>query len=128
MDILIVEPRPERQRQLRTILSSLGHRTTSIDSVVDFTRAMTALRKKKYDICFLALNPPQTSATTFLKEIRMSSVNKNLAVVVIIGPGAKKEDITTLIQVGATSFLAYPFSACNVEDAIKKALEERDLS
>jgi len=50
MRILIAEPDAMRQRQLRTILSSIGHRSADIDTVTDARGLTSNVRKKRYDI------------------------------------------------------------------------------
>lgn len=118
MKILIVEPDPNRQRQLRTILASLGHKSGEIDTVTDAKSAINTLRKKRFDCTFLAMQPP-LDALALLKEMRSGS-SKGLPSIVYSSE-VTKENVVSAAEAGATTFLAYPFSVSDVEAVIKQA-------
>ena len=120
MKILIVEPDANRQRQLRTILSSLGHKSGEIETVVDAKSAINTLRKKRFDCTFLAMTSG-IDALALLKEIRGGASGKSLPSIVYSSE-VTKENVVAAAEAGATTFLAYPFSVSDVENVMKKAL------
>lgn len=122
MKILIVEPDTNRQRQLRTILSSLGHKSGEIESVPDSKTAISVIRKKRFDCCFICLGAAGLDAIDLLKNIRSGGSSRSLPVV-IFSPDVTKENVITSHESGANGFLAYPFSVSDVETVLIKALQ-----
>lgn len=123
MKILIVEADPNRQRQLRTILTSLGHKSAEVESVVDAKSAMNLLRKKRFDCGFIAIGTTAVDGLALLKDIKGSPSNKSLAIVAF-SMEVTKENVIACAEVGASSFLAYPFSVSDVESSMKQALSK----
>lgn len=119
MKILIVEPDPNRQRQLRTILASLGHKSGELETVSDSKSAINTLRKKRFDCVFLAMCPG-LDALALLKEIRSGSSSRSLPCIVY-SSDVTKENVVSAAEAGANTFLAYPFSVSDVESVIKQA-------
>src|SRR4051794_14030910 len=109
MNMLIVDPDANRQRQLRTILASLGYKTTNIDSIADLNAALATLQKKRFDCCFLAMTEPRTDSYSVLKAIRAAVPTKAIPVIVF-GSDATRENVLSAVEAGASSFLAYPFT------------------
>ena len=119
MKILIIEADPNRQRQLRTILTSLGHKSADIESVNDAKSAIASLRKKRVDCCFVALSA-QVDAVALVKEIRGGASSRGTPVIVFSSE-VTKENVISSAEAGASSFLAYPFSVSDVESSMKQA-------
>jgi len=118
MKILIVEPDAMRQRQLRTILASLGHKSAEIETVPDAKAAINTLRKKRFEMTFLSMSPP-LDGIALLKEIRAGSSTKSLPSIVY-SSDVTKENVISAAEAGATTFLAYPFSVSDVELVMKQ--------
>ena len=118
MKILIVEPDTNRQRQLRTILSSLGHKSGELENALDVKAGINAIRKKRFDCAFVTLTPP-TDGLAFVKEIRGSNSTKSMALIVYSSE-VTKENVISAAEAGATTFLAYPFSVSDVELVLKQ--------
>lgn len=123
MKILIVEADPNRQRQLRTILTSLGHKSAEVESVSDAKAAMNTLRKKRFDCGFVAIGTSPVDGLALVKEIKSSASSKSIAIVAFSGE-VTKENVIACAEAGAASFLAYPFSVSDVESAMKQALSK----
>jgi CheY-like chemotaxis protein len=121
MKILITESDPFRQRQLRTILTSLGHKSAEIEAVSDSKSTMGSLRKKKFDVAFLCHDAGGVNALEIVKELRSGS-SKSLPIV-LYSPNLSKEVLLEGHQVGANGFLSYPFSVSDVESSILSALK-----
>lgn len=124
MKILIVESDTNKQRQLRTILTSLGHKSADIESVSDNRSALSALRKKRYDCAFLELVSGGVDGMGLLKDIRTSGSSRSLPVV-IYGGDITKENVIAAHEAGASGFLAYPFSVSDVENVILRAIAKK---
>ncbi|MFN8389765.1 MAG: response regulator [Bdellovibrionota bacterium] len=122
MKTLIVEPDPNRQRQLRTILSSLGHKSGEIETVADAKTAINTLRKKRFDCVFVSMAPP-IEALPLVKEMRGGSGAKSLPIIVYSSE-VTKENVIAAAEAGANTFLAYPFSVSDVENVIKQAFQK----
>jgi two-component system chemotaxis response regulator CheY len=122
MKILIVEPDATRQRQLRTILASLGHKSGDTETAPDAKSAINVLRKKRFDCAFLAMSP-SLDALALLRELRSGSGSKSLPAVVYSSE-VTKENVIAAAEAGATTFLAYPFSVSDVENVIQRAIQK----
>ena len=121
MKILISENDPTRQRQLRTILTSLGHKSANIETATDGKSTMSSAKKKKYDIMFLCHDSTGLNAIEILKELKSSS-SKNVPII-FFSPSMSKEVLLEAHQIGACGFLTYPFSVSDVEDSILRAIK-----
>lgn len=124
MKILIVEPDTSRQRQLRTILSSIGHKSGEIETANDSKGAISLLRKKRFDISFVAMDAEQFDALELLKNIRTGGSSRGLPVVMYT-PDVTKDKVVGAHEAGASGFLAYPFSVSDVETVIIRATKVR---
>ena len=126
MKIYIVEPDVPRQRQLRTILSSIGHRSGDIESQTESKAALSELRKRRYD-CVFIYNGEELDGLKILKDLRSGASSRNIAVVVY-SLKTTKDSVMGAIQAGASTFLAYPFSVTDVEEALKKAQKKNNTT
>ena len=122
MRILIAEPDAIRQRQLRTILSSIGHRSADIDTVTDQRTLTSNVRKKRYDVIFLSHAPSEgMDALKVVGDLKAGS-SKSVPVV-IFSTMMDRELVLGANEAGANGFLGYPFSVGDVEDAVKTAMK-----
>ena len=120
MKILIVEPDTNRQRQLRTILTSLGHKSADVETANDSKSALSLLRKKRFDCGFICMGSPQMDGMELLKGLRGGASTKSLPLIVYSGE-VTKENVIAAHEAGSSAFLAYPFSVSDVETALIKA-------
>ncbi len=122
MRILVAEPDPIRQRQLRTILSSMGHRSADIDTVTDQRSLTSSVRKKRYDIIFLCHAPNEGMDALKVVEDLKSGSSKSVPVV-LFSTMMDRELVLGANQAGANGFLGYPFSVNDVEAAVRTAIK-----
>ena len=120
MKIIIVEADANRQRQLRTILTSLGHKSAEVETTLDDKSAISLLRKKRFDCGFVSLGSGYFDAIKLLKNIRTGGTSRNLPVVMYAAE-VTKENVLASHESGANGFLAYPFSVSDVEAVLLKA-------
>jgi CheY-like chemotaxis protein len=119
MVILIVDGNLHRQRQLKTVLGSLGYKTAAVECVPDFKSGLTALRQRRFDCCFVAMSVTKEQTRTLLDEVRAGPVSKSL-IIIVFGPSATKEDVVCAIEAGANLFLTYPFTPQHVESILAR--------
>ncbi|HMO18072.1 MAG TPA: response regulator [Oligoflexia bacterium] len=120
MRILITESDATRQRQLRTILTSLGHKSADIETASDSKSALSMIRKKRYDVAFFCHEGSSFNGLELIRELR-GGTSKSLPIV-LFSPNMSREILLEANQVGANGFLSYPFSVSDVEDALTTAL------
>jgi len=121
MRIIIAEPDTSRQRQLRTILTSLGHKSADVETALDSKTTMSLLRKKRFDIAFFCHAPLSFDGLKLVQDIR-SSNSKSLPIV-LYSSSLDRETLLSANECGANGFLAYPFSVSDVEDSIATAIK-----
>jgi PleD family two-component response regulator len=121
MKILIIEKEASRQRQLRTILASMGHKSADIEICPDAKSALGLLKKRKFDIAFICISAPQNDELTLVREIRGGRFLASLPIVAY-APEVSREGVIEAKEAGVTSFLAYPFSVNDVEGVITQSV------
>jgi two-component system chemotaxis response regulator CheY len=120
LKILLIDNEAQRQRNLRTILASLGYKSGDVESIEDGQNALSLLKKKVFN-CIIIFNEMQkTSGIEILKDIRSNSRLKGIPVI-IYSADVSKDVIASAVQAGANGFLGYPFSASDVESALRQA-------
>ena len=120
MKILIVEPDTNKQRQLRTILTSLGHKSADVETTNDKKGAISLLRKKRFDCAFADMDEETVAAIDLVKDVRSGGSSRGLPII-LYSAVVTKESVLSSHDAGARGFLAYPFSVSTVEAAIAKA-------
>ncbi len=121
MKILITESDPNRQRQLRTILTSLGHKSANIETASDGKSTMSSARKKKFDMMFLCHEIGGINGLELIKELKSSSFKS--VPIILFSPNLSKEVLLEGHQIGANGFLSYPFSVNDVESSMIMAIK-----
>ncbi len=117
MRILIFESDTNRQRQLRTILASLGHKSAEIETVPDAKSATNLMRKKRFEVIFISTGAG-ADRLPFLRDLK-GGAGKGI-VVIVYSADVTKENVLAAVEAGATTFLGYPFSVSDVEGVLKQ--------
>ncbi len=120
---LIIDTEPTRQRNLRSILSSLGYKSGEVESIDNAEAALAILKKKKYECVFLSMTLSGIEGLDLLKQIRDNSRLREVPVVVFSSE-VSKENVVSSVQAGASSFMGHPFSVSDVESVLKLALRK----
>jgi CheY-like chemotaxis protein len=120
MKILIAEPVTSRQRQLRTVLAALGHRSSDIEVVTDPSSTLAAMKQRHFD-CVITSHTEGFDGAALVHEIRRDSHLQSLPVV-LYSPKLTKELILAVAGAGTRHFLAYPFTVRDVEAVIHNAV------
>jgi CheY-like chemotaxis protein len=122
MKILIIDSEMTRQRNLRSILSSLGYKSAEIDSADDPNVGISNMKKKTYNVVFMYREFPKVSGIEILQEIRSNARFRGVPIV-LYSSEINKDVIVEGVQAGANSFLGYPFSVSDVESAMAQAIK-----
>lgn len=124
MKICIIDNETLRQRNLRSILASLGYKSADVESFDDEVNGLGNLKKKNFGAVFINLELPRMSGLDLLREIRTNTRLKHLPVI-IYSAEVSKENVVASVQAGASNFLGYPFSVSDVESALHVALKTK---
>ena len=124
MRILIIDAEPRRPRQLRVILSCLGHRLTNVLNVGDLKAACGLLNKRPFDCVFLHIERSDGGAFEAVQFVRARALPSTK--VFVYGPTPTREHVLEAHSAGASSFLVYPFTTGDVEGAINPFRNQRN--
>ena len=83
--------------------------------------ALTKLRGTKFDFVVSDLNMPNMNGFELLRQIRADAALKALPVLLVTAE-AKKEDIVTAAQIGASGYIVKPFTKATLEEKLGKIL------
>ncbi|MFN7836147.1 MAG: chemotaxis response regulator CheY [Burkholderiaceae bacterium] len=116
---LIVDDFSTMRRIVRTLLKEVGF--NNAEEAEDGVMALTKLRGGGYDFVVSDLNMPNMNGFELLGAIRADAALKHLPVLLVTAE-AKKEDIVTAAQMGASGYVVKPFTKAVLEDKLKKIL------
>lgn len=118
MSHLIIDTDQKRQQQLRAVLVSLGTRSTAIQIAQDVSTGRSALARRQFECCFVFVKPTLPELLEAVTGLRPSVCILNSPLVVYT-QGATRDFVGDVIRSGASYLLAYPFTARNVELALR---------
>ncbi|MFO1282253.1 MAG: chemotaxis response regulator CheY [Burkholderiales bacterium] len=117
MKILIVDDFSTMRRIVRNLLKEIGY--MNAEEAEDGAAALTKLRGSKFDFVVSDLNMPNMNGFELLREIRADPALKALPVLLVTAE-AKKEDIVTAAQIGASGYIVKPFTKATLEEKMAK--------
>ena len=116
---LVVDDFSTMRRIVRNLLREIGH--TNIEEAEDGQVALNKLRAGTFDFVVSDLNMPNMNGFELLREIRADAALKSLPVLLVTAE-AKREDIVTAAQIGASGYIVKPFTKATLEDKLEKIL------
>ena len=119
LKFLIVDDFSTMRRIVRNLLKELGH--ANADEAEDGVDALSKLKANKYDFVVSDLNMPNMNGFELLRSIRADAGLKSLPVLLVTAE-AKKEDIVTAAQIGASGYIVKPFTKATLEEKLWKIL------
>ncbi len=119
MKFLIVDDFSTMRRIVRNLLKELGYQNA--EEAEDGVDALSKLRGAKYDFVVSDLNMPNMNGFELLRTIRADAALKALPVLLVTAE-AKKEDIVTAAQIGASGYIVKPFTKATLEEKLTKIL------
>jgi two-component system chemotaxis response regulator CheY len=119
MRFLIVDDFSTMRRIIRNILKEIGY--VNADEAEDGQAALVKLRASEFDFVVSDINMPVMNGFELLQSIRADEALKGLPVLMVTAE-ARKEDIVTAAQSGASGYIVKPFTKATLEEKVQKIL------
>ncbi len=116
---LVVDDFSTMRRIVRNLLKEIGH--SNVDEAEDGQVAFNKLKAGSFDFVVSDLNMPNMNGFELLRQIRADAALKTLPVLLVTAE-AKKEDIVTAAQIGASGYIVKPFTKATLEEKLGKIL------
>ena len=121
MKFLIVDDFSTMRRIVRNLLKEIGY--ANADEAEDGVVALAKLRASHFDFVVCDLNMPNMNGFELLNSIRGDETLKALPVLLVTAE-AKKEDIVTAAQSGASGYIVKPFTKATLEEKLNKIVQK----
>jgi len=121
MNILVVDDFPTMRRIVKNLLKDLGFE--NVEEAEDGADALGKLRSQSFDFVVSDWNMPNMDGLTLLKHIRADDDLAHLPVLMITAE-AKKENIISAAQSGASGYIVKPFTAATLQEKLEKIFEK----
>ncbi|HET7633402.1 MAG TPA: chemotaxis response regulator CheY [Burkholderiales bacterium] len=121
MKFLIVDDFSTMRRIVRNLLKEIGY--GNADEAEDGSVALNKLKGAPYDFVVSDLNMPNMNGFDLLRSIRADQALKALPVLLVTAE-AKKDDIITAAQIGASGYIVKPFTKATLEEKVNKILQK----
>jgi len=119
MKILIVDDFSTMRRIVRNLLKEIGY--NNADEAEDGQVALNKLKSESFDFVVSDLNMPNMNGFELLHAVRADPTLKSLPVLLVTAE-AKKEDIITAAQAGASGYIVKPFTKATLEEKLNKII------
>ena len=121
LKFLIVDDFSTMRRIVRNLLKEIGYQNA--DEAEDGSVALQKLKAGSFDFVVSDLNMPNMNGFELLRNIRADDKLKTLPVLLVTAE-AKKEDIVTAAQIGASGYIVKPFTKATLEEKVQKILQK----
>jgi len=121
MKFLVVDDFSTMRRIVRNLLKELGF--MNVDEAEDGAVALSRLTSEHFDFVVTDWNMPNMDGLTLLQQIRANPQLKHLPVLMITAE-AKKENIVSAAQAGASGYIVKPFTAATLSEKLNKIFEK----
>ena len=118
---LIVDDFSTMRRIVRNLLKEVGY--ANADEAEDGSVALNKLKGGGFDFVVTDLNMPNMNGFELLHAIRGDGELKSLPVLLVTAE-AKKEDIITAAQAGASGYIVKPFTKATLEEKLNKIVQK----
>ena len=122
---LIVDDFSTMRRIVRNLLKEVGY--PNADEAEDGSIALSKLKGGGFDFVVTDLNMPNMNGFELLNAIRADGT-LNKVPVLLVTAEAKKEDIITAAQVGASGYIVKPFTKATLEEKLDKIVQKLQLA
>jgi two-component system chemotaxis response regulator CheY len=119
LKFLVVDDFSTMRRIVKNLLKEIGY--SNSDEAEDGAVALGKLKAQHYDFVVSDLNMPNMSGFELLASIRADPKLKHLPVLLVTAE-AKKEDIITAAQMGASGYIVKPFTKATLEEKLNKII------
>jgi len=120
MKFLIVDDFSTMRRIMRNLLKDLGYHNA--DEAENGVAALQKLKSGRFDFVVSDVNMPNMNGFELLKTIRADASLKALPVLLVTAE-AKREDIVSAAQAGASGYIVKPFTKATLEEKLNKIIE-----
>ena len=117
---LIVDDFSTMRRIIRNLLKEIGY--GNADEAEDGQAALAKLRAGSFDFVVSDINMPNMNGFELLSSIRSDDALKHLPVLMVTAE-ARKEDIVSAAQAGASGYIVKPFTRATLEEKLQKILQ-----
>ncbi|MCX7961790.1 MAG: chemotaxis response regulator CheY [Burkholderiales bacterium] len=121
LKFLIVDDFSTMRRIVRNLLKELGY--PNADEAEDGREALAKLRGGGFGFVVSDVNMPNMNGFELLRAIRADAQLKSLPVLMVTAE-ARKEDIITAAQAGASGYIVKPFTKATLEEKVNKILQK----
>ena len=121
MKFLIVDDFSTMRRIVRNLLKEIGY--TNADEAEDGQAALAKLKNGNFEFVVSDINMPNKNGFELLTQIKSDAALKHLPVLMVTAE-AKKEDIVTAAQAGASGYIVKPFTKATLEEKVNKIIEK----
>ena len=121
LKFLIVDDFSTMRRIIRNLLKEIGY--ANADEAEDGQAALTKLRGGAFDFVVCDINMPNMNGFELLTSIRGDAALKHIPVLMVTAE-ARKEDIVTAAQSGASGYIVKPFTKATLEEKLLKILQK----
>jgi two-component system chemotaxis response regulator CheY len=118
---LVVDDFSTMRRIVRNLLKEVGY--ANVDEAEDGSVALAKLKGGGFDFVVTDLNMPNMNGFELLTAIRGDEALRGLPVLLVTAE-AKKEDIVTAAQAGASGYIVKPFTKATLEDKLNKIIQK----
>ena len=118
LNILVIDDDILTRREIKQMLSYVGHKMTSVESGV---KALQLLKSNHYDLIFLDLKMPSMDGIDVLKVIKMQDVK---SYIILITAYATIETAVEALKLGAYDYIRKPFQPKQLQDIVDKVMDE----
>jgi two-component system chemotaxis response regulator CheY len=119
MKFLIVDDFSTMRRIVRNLLKEIGY--TNADEAEDGQAALAKLKNGNFEFVVSDINMPNMNGFELLTQIKSDAALKHLPVLMVTAE-AKKEDIVTAAQAGASGYIVKPFTKATLEEKVNKII------
>lgn len=121
---LVVDDFPTMRRIVKNLLKELGYER--VEEAEDGAAALERLRDGGFDVVISDWNMPNLDGLSMLKAIRADAALARMPVLMVTAE-AKKQNIISAAQAGASGYIVKPFTAATLEEKLNKILEKSGL-
>jgi two-component system chemotaxis response regulator CheY len=114
---LVVDDFSTMRKIVKSLLKDIGYE--NFEEAEDGQKALEVLAKSPIDFVVSDLNMPNMNGFELLSTIRGDAKYKHLPVLLVTAE-AKKEDIVTAAQLGASGYIVKPFTKQTLEEKLQK--------
>jgi two-component system chemotaxis response regulator CheY len=118
---LVVDDFSTMRRIVRNLLKELGF--ANVEEAEDGAVALQMLQSAPFDFVVTDWNMPNMDGLQLLQSIRATAQLRHLPVLMITAE-AKRENIITAAQAGASGYIVKPFTAATLNEKLQKIFDK----